>query len=175
MIGGFDYEPITVTAPIHQLFPFAGLAGINDTPQLGALGANTTLIDGNTAVSTGINIGQLLSQTGDIQQRNLGLDFGTQATVSTIYVWVDRPLPSVVANSFSWDIYTSSDNQNWLFAQTVFPSNFGQFDNRFEIYFSAVNARYVKVVTRPLSSALVPPPGSDVGYIFITEVSAFTL
>jgi hypothetical protein len=168
----FTSEAIGGTVRV-QLLPVAGLAGINDTPQLGALSTNTALIDGNITVSSGINIGQLPSQTGDIRQRNLGLDFGVQNTVSTLYVWVDRPLPAVVANSFSWDIYTSPDNQNWFFVQTVFPANFGQFDNRFEISFSAVSARYVKVVTRPLSVAVAPPPGFDVSNIFITEIQAF--
>ncbi len=156
-----------------QLFPIAGLSSINDTPQLGALSVNAALIDGNLTVSSGINIGQLPSQTGDIRQRNIGLDFGTQTAVSTLYVWVDRPLPSVVANSFSWDVYYSPDNQNWFLAQTVAPANFGQFDNRFEISFAGVTARYVKVVTRPLSVAVVPPLGFDVSNIFITEVQAF--
>jgi hypothetical protein len=156
-----------------QLSPVAGLSSINDTPQLGALTANAALIDGNLTASSGINIGQLPSQTGDIRQRNVGLDFGIQTAVSTLYVWVDRPLPSVVANSFSWDIYYSPDNQNWFLVQTVAPANFGQFDNRFEISFVGVSARYVKVVTRPLSIAVVPPLGFDVSNIFITEVQAF--
>ncbi len=174
VIGGFNYVPITVTAPI-QLVPFAGLAGINDTSHLGALTANSALIDGNLTVSSGINIGQAPSLSGDFRQRNMGLDFGVQTTVSTIYVWVDRPLPPVVVNSFSWDIYTSPDNQNWFFAQTVFPAYFSQFANRFEISFSTVSARYVKVVTRPLAIAVIPPPGFDVSNIFITEVQAFTM
>lgn len=156
-----------------QLFPAAGLSSINDAPQLGALSANTALIDGNLTAGSGINIGQQPSLTGDTRRRNVGLDFGIQTTVSTLYVWVDRPLPSAVANSFLWDIYTSPDNLNWFLAQTVFPANFGQFDNRFEISFPAVSARYVKVVTRPLSVAIVPPPGFDVSNIFITEVQSW--
>ncbi len=169
-----DFTLGTVSGTIRvQLFPIAGLSSINDTPQLGALNVNPALIDGNLTASSGINIGQLPSQTGDIHQRNVGLDFGTQTAVSTLYVWVDRPLPSVVANSFSWDIYYSPDNQNWFLLQTVAPANFGQFDNRFEISFASVSARYVKVVTRPLSVTVVPPLGFDVSNIFITEVQAF--
>jgi hypothetical protein len=156
-----------------QLFPTAGLSSISDTPQLGALSPNPALIDGNLTAGSGINIGQIPSQTGDTRRRNIGLDFGIQTTVSTLYVWVDRPLPSVVANSFLWEIYTSPDNLNWFLSQTVFPANFGQFDNRFEISFPAVSARYVKVVTRPLSIAVVPPPGYDVSNIFITEVQSW--
>jgi hypothetical protein len=156
-----------------QLFPTAGLSSISDTPQLEALSTNPALIDGNLTAGSGINIGQLPSQTGDTRRRNIGLDFGIQTTVSTLYVWVDRPLPSVVANSFLWEIYTSPDNLNWFLAETVFPANFGQFDNRFEISFPAVSARYVKVATRPLSIAVIPPPGYDVSNIFITEVQSF--
>ena len=156
-----------------QLFPVVGLSSINDAPQLGALTPNPALINGDLLTSSGVNIGQALSLGGDVQRRNVGVDFGIQTAVSTLYVWVDRPLPAVVANSFLWDVYTSPDNLNWFLAQTVFPANFGQFDNRFEISFSAVSARYVKVVTRPLSVAVPPPPGFDVSNIFITEVQAF--
>jgi hypothetical protein len=156
-----------------QQFPVVGLSSINDTPQLGALTPNPALINGDLVTSSGINIGQSPSLSGDTQRRNMGLDFGIPTAVSTLYVWVDRSLPAAVANSFLWEIYTSADNLNWFLAETVFPASFGQFANRFEISFPAVSARYIKVVTRPLSVAVVPPPGYDVSNIFITEVQAF--
>jgi len=156
-----------------QLFPINGLSSISDTPVLNVLDVNQALIDGNLTASTGLNIGQLPSVTGDTRRRNAGLDFGVATEISTLFVWVDRTLPSVVYNSFVWEIYTSQDNQNWSLYQTVFPAPFGPFDNRFEISFPAVQTRYVKAVTRPLSVAVVPPPGVDVNNIFITELQAF--
>jgi hypothetical protein len=48
---------------------------------------------------------------------------------------------------------------------------FGPFEFRFEITFAGVSARYVKVVTRPLSVAV--PVASRFPDIFVTEVQAF--
>ncbi len=160
-------------AILVQLFPLGGLSSISDTPAQNVMDVNQALIDGNLTVGSGINIGQLPSLTGDIRQRNVGVDFGFATEVSTLFIWVDRTLPSSVSNSFAWDIYTSQDNQNWSLYQTVFPAPFGLFDNRFEVSFPAVKTRYIKAVTRPLSVAVVPPPGVDVSNIFITELQAF--
>ena len=156
-----------------QLFPVTGLSAINDTPLLTVLDVNPALIDANLTVSSGINIGQLPSQTSDTKQRQVGLDFGVETEMSTLYVWVDKALSAVVADSFAWDVYTSQDNQNWSLSQTVFPATFGQFDNRFEIALTGVKTRYIKVVTRPLSVAVVPPPGEDISSIVISELQAF--
>lgn len=157
----------------YQLFPVAGLSGINDTPLLGVLDTNLPLIDGNLAASSGMNIGSLPSSGGDTRKRNVGLDFGLPTEVSTLFVYVDRALSSGIAGSFAWDIYISPDNQNWSLYQTVFPAGFGQFDNRFELSFPGVTTRYIKVVTRPLSVAIAVPLGQDVTNIFITELQAF--
>lgn len=164
----------STTAAIQtQLFPLAGLSAINDIPTVGTLVANPALIDGNLTAGSGLNIGQTPSLAGDIRRRNMGLDFGLPTAVNTLFVWVDRQLPAAIANSFAWEIYISQDNQNWSLHQTVFPAVFGLFDNRFEISFVPVTTRYIMAVTRPLSVAVVPPPGTDVSNIFITELQAF--
>jgi hypothetical protein len=153
-----------------QVFPFAGLSVITNTPSNGALDPNPALIDGNTAASAGINLG-LPPVGGDTRPRNVGLDLLNATDVNRLMVWVDIDLPSTIANSFSWQIWTSSDNLNWTLRSTVSPAPFGPFDHRFEVNFPTVNARYIKVVTSPLSATV---PGS-LGYpnIFITELQAF--
>jgi hypothetical protein len=156
-----------------QLFPVAGLSSINETPILGTLNVNLSLIDGVLVTSSGINIGQLPSLGGDSTKRNVGLDFGTETEVNDLFVWVDRNLPTSIAGSFVWDIYISSDNLNWSLYQTGIAATFGQFDNRFEIAFTNVKTRYIKAVTRPLSVAVAIPLGVDVTNIFITELQAF--
>jgi hypothetical protein len=156
-----------------QLFPVAGLSAINDLPTIGVLTANPALIDGNLTASSGMNIGQTPSLGGDTKKRNAGLDFGLAVDVSTLFVWVDRSLPAEVTNSFMWEIYISSDNQNWSLYQTVFPAVFSAFNNRFEISFASVSTRYIMVATRPLSVGIIPPPGTDVSNIYITELQAF--
>ena len=156
-----------VSTPV---IPVAGLSGLNDTPLNAALPPNPALIDGNLTASAGVNIG-LPPLGGNTQQRNLGLDFLVPIQVNSLQVWVDRDLPQDIANSFSWEIYTSTDNLNWTFVTTVPVALFGPFLTRFEINFPTVQSRYVKVVTRPLRAAV--PNAASFPDIFITELQAF--
>jgi hypothetical protein len=153
-----------------QLFPFAGLAAIDDTPADSALSQNPALIDGNLTASAGINLG-LPGVGGTLGLRNIGLDFQTQTELNRLLLWVDRELPQDIASSFSWDLYISSDNLNWTFLQTISPAIFGPFQNSFEINFPTITTRYIKVVTRPLSPTV--PDSSSFPDIFVTELQAF--
>lgn len=153
-----------------QVFPFQGLSVNNDTPALVALAPTATLIDGNLVASTGVNIG-LPNLGGDLRLRNIGLDFFSQTEVNNLLVWVDRDLPADIATSFSWDIYTSTDNLTWTFFRTVTPAPFGPFQTRFEIDFPNVTTRYIKVVVRPLQAAVVG--SAQYPDIFVTELQAF--
>jgi len=159
----------TIESPV---LAFAGLSGITDTPVQVVLDPNPALIDGDLVAGSGISIGQV-PFGGNDKPRNIGLDFFNVSEVNTLYVWVDRALPPVVSNSFTWAIYTSSDNLNWSLYQTVAPAPFGSFENRFEIRFPSVKTRYIKVVVKPLSSGIIPPVGVDVSSIFVTELQAF--
>jgi hypothetical protein len=154
-----------------SVVPFSGLSAIDDTPLDGALSQNAALIDGNLTAGAGINIG-LPSIGGDSRERNIGLDFSLARDVNTLYVWVDRSLPAEISSSFSWDIYTSADNQTWSLYTTVSPALFGAFDNRFEISFTSVHTRYIKVVVKPLSPAVQGAAGFP--DIFVTEIQAFS-
>lgn len=158
---------------IIPVLRFAGVFSLDDTPEDGpSLASNVALIDGNLTVSAGIDIGLAGDRT---TQTNIGLDFGFPTEVDTIFLWVDRSLPSSVAGSFSWTIYTSPDNDDastWSLHAVVFPATFGTFENRFEINFPLVETRFLKVVTRPLSPAVVG--AASFPNIFITEMEAFT-
>ncbi len=152
----------------------AGLFALDDTPDEGALDNNVFLIDGNTTTSAGIDIGL----GGDITTlTNIGLDFGFPVEVDKIDLWVDRRLSASVADSFSWDIYTSDDNRadsDWTLVATVPSAPFATFENRFEIFFpTTVTTRYIKVVTRPLSPAV--PEAPLFSNIFVTEIEAFRI
>ncbi len=157
-----------------QIFPFSGLSDISDTPTLDTLTPNQALIDGNLTASSGINIGQGVSLGGDIRLRNVGLDFVNTVSVNTLYIYVDRQLPRSVSGAFTWDIYTSSDNQNWTVYQTSLPATFNPFANRFELLFPDTTTRYIKASTRPLSVSVLPPAGTDVSNIYITELQSFS-
>ncbi len=151
--------------------PFAGLSSIDDTPLDGTLTQNPALIDGNLTAGAGINIG-LPPLGGDTRERNIGIDFSLAQDVNTILLWVDRSLPAAIAGSFSWDVYTSADGTTWRLYTTVFPAPFGVFDNRFEIAFSSVHTRYIKVVVKPLSPAAQGAAGFP--DILVTEIQAFS-
>ena len=156
----------------NPLLRSAGLSALDNTPEDGpALSVNDALIDGNVIASAGLDIGTAGDQT---QQVNIGLDFGFPQAVDQIRIWVDRQLSTIVANSFSWAVYTSPDNTDlstWSLAATVSPATFATFDNRFEIVFPTVNTRFIKVVTRPLSPTV--PGAADFTNIFVTEMQAF--
>lgn len=103
----------------------------------------------------------------------MGLDFGAATEVNTLLVSVLGPVDrdvGQVADAFSWRIYTSSDNLNWVLRQTVFPAVYNSFFTRFEIRFTNVTARYVKAVVSPLSIAT--PSASNFPTILVTELQA---
>ncbi|HUL29435.1 MAG TPA: hypothetical protein VLZ03_03185, partial [Thermodesulfobacteriota bacterium] len=156
-----------------QLFPLSGLSINDNTITPLTLGPNPALIDGNLTTNAGINIG-LPPLGGDTRARNMGLDFFVPTDVNQLLVWVDRDLSSspAIADSFSWDVYISSDNINWThFAGPIHPAPFGPFLNRFEIDFPDVTTRFIRVVTSPLTLAV--PGAAGFPDIFITELQAF--
>ncbi len=153
-----------------QVFPLGGLSSLDDFPLDGALDPNPALIDGNLTASAGIDIG-LIQIGDDPRRRNIGLDFVTPTEVNKLFVWVDRALPPSISGVFPWDIYASSDNLNWVLVHHLFSAPFGPFDNRFEIKFPNVTARFIKVVTRGLT--LADPGAAAFPDIFVTEMQAF--
>ena len=156
-----------------QLFPLAGLSVNDNTITPLTLPPNPALIDGNLLASAGINIG-LPPLGGDARARNMGLDFFVPTEVNQLLIWVDRDLSSApaIANSFSWDVYISSDNLNWTHhAGPILPAPFGPFQNRFGVDFPNVTTRYIRVVTNPLTLAV--PGAASFPDIFITELQAF--
>ena len=156
----------------NPLLRSAGLSSLDISPEDGpALSINGALIDGNLIASAGLDMGTAGDQT---QLLNIGLDLGFPQAVDQVRIWVDRQLTTVVSNSFTWSVYTSPDNTDlsiWTLAATISPAIFPTFDNRFEIVFPAVNTRYIKVVTRPLSP--VVPGAANFANIFVTEMQAF--
>ncbi len=151
-----------------QIFPFAGLSVLDNTPADGALPTNPALIDGNLVNSVGANYDLIadLPLAGDYV-RNIGLDLLNVTEVNSLFVWVDTDASSIVG-SFSWQIWISSDNLNWTLHQTIPSAPFGPFQNRFELNFSNVSTRYIKVAVTPLA----PRPFGFTN-VFVTEMQAF--
>jgi hypothetical protein len=151
------------------LLPFSGLSAITDNPADVVLDLNSALVDGNLVEGTVFNLG-LPPPGGEARPRNLGLDFVFETEANTLLVWVDRELPPEIATAFSWDIYTSADNKTWILRQSAAPAVFGPFINAFEIRFASVKARYIKVVTRPLSPGVAF--STNFPTILVTELQA---
>jgi len=138
---------------------------------LGVYAVNAALIDGDTATSAGVDIGS--SGSGG-PRRQIGLDFGAGATVARLLVWVTgfpSAPPATVTNSLVWDVYTSTDNVNWTPHALGLTAAFGPFDFRFVIDFPTTTARFIKVVTLPLSVAV--PGAASFPNIVIAELQAF--
>ncbi len=165
----------TGTVPF-QRFPVAGYSVTADFPaptdNLGA-SPNGALIDGNSGVSAGVNIGTSVSLPTDNKFREMGVDFGTATEVNNVLIWTNQPLTTDTANSFAWEVYTSADNTSWTLLQTVQPAVFGPFVNRFSIDFQNVNTRYLKVATRPLSLAVQGATDPTYQNIYVTEMETF--
>jgi hypothetical protein len=102
----------------------------------------------------------------------MGVQFADATTaVNRIYVYVDDALTPQVAAALTWAAYRSDDNQVW----TLVPSGGVQFDPpalRFEIPIATTQARYLKVVTPPLSVAVTSAPEFEA--VLVTEVQALT-
>jgi hypothetical protein len=150
----------TVTGPGGsirvQRYPLIGLSTVEalppaETPTRVTLKPNPQLLDGDTAAGAGLDIGFGVGP-GDTAWRDVGAQFADSVTpVSLVYVWVDKPLPAAVAGAFTWVAYRSDDNLNWTAVPLTGPVTFGLFQNFFEIPVQLTQAKYLKVVTRPLA------------------------
>ena len=147
--------------------PISGSFALDDTPDAGILDPAPQLVDGNTLVGTSINLG-LVPPAGDDRPRNFGVDLATERDVNLFRVWIDRNLPFAIASSFIWEIWTSIDAQLWIRTATIPAAPFGPFDNRFELRFPDIHARYVKVVVAPLGPTV--PNATSFPTILVTEL-----
>lgn len=150
----------------------SGLSALDDTPADGPLDPNPALTDGDRSTGAGVNLG--VPAAGQSRTlRNLGLSLPREPEINAIYVWVDRELPAAVAGAFAWQVWTSSDNRNWVPRQSIPSASFGPFLNRFEVRFNAVVARYVKLTVRPLGEEDVIGTGQSWSDVLVTELEPF--
>jgi hypothetical protein len=161
-----------------QQHPVAGLSLIEanaNLPTNDTLLPNPALIDGDTTVSANVDLVYAPGQGGEPASRDLGVQFADLVTpVNTVQVWVDRLLPPEIAVQYVWTAYRSDDNKTWTPIAITGTPIFGPFQNRFEIPIAETQARYVKVVTQPLSRATFDPTlGNAYANVFVTEVQVF--
>ena len=136
-----------------------GLFAVDDTPAMGFLTNTPALIDGNLTASAA-------DLSGDF--RNIGVDFGFNETVDTVFIVVERRLLPGSENDYAWDVYTSGDGEFWnLFASSV-RFTFEDLQNRFKIELPApTTSQFLKVVNTRFSSN--EPP------LAVTEIQVFAV
>jgi hypothetical protein len=176
---GLRNGTVTATNPggtvTIQKFPIAGLSLVEAfpaTPERDTLLPNPALIDGDLATGAGLNLGFAPSLAGDVANRDMGVQFPDRLTaVNQLRVWVDRALPAPVASAFAWTAWASDDNVEWTQVPLAGPVSFDPFQNYFQVPIAQVQARYLKVVTRPLPVTLT----TDRQYadILVSEVQVF--
>lgn len=152
------------------LFPLAALAGRDDTPLLITLPPEPALLDDDLALPTTIDLG-LPPPAGDQRPWALAVDFGTAVTMNTFFVWLDRDVRPEIAATFGWQVYTSANNLDWVFVESLPTAPYDEFLRRFVVRFGDVQARFVKVVVEPLDP--IVPGATDFPDIFVTELDPF--
>jgi hypothetical protein len=116
-----------------------GLYANDSTPDTGPLSVTASLNDGNKTTSTGIDIGMNTDE-------NIGLTLTLTTEVEKIFLYTSTPGPSFSESSFAWDVYSSSNNLDWTLISSGASFDYDTDENRFEISFTATEARYFKVV-----------------------------
>ena len=158
-----------------QQFPVGGLSLVElfpSIPSVVTLLPNPALIDGDLLASAGIDIGFGPSLAGDQNLRDMGVAFANGTTeVNALRLWVDRQLPPSVAGAYAFTAWSSDDNLSWTQVPVTGPVTFGVFENRFEIPIVRTQARYLKVVTRPITTAVTSDP--QYRAVLVTELQPF--
>jgi hypothetical protein len=166
-----DPDPVEI-----QQLPVMGLSVVESfpaTPLQVFLNPNGALVDGDLVTSAGVNLGTSAGVV-PIAYRDLGARFADAITpVAEIHVVVDRAVPPELAAHFVWDAYRSDDNLAWTPVALSGAVAFDPVLLRFEIPISRAQARYLKVVTRPLPSTSTSDP--RYGEIFVTELQFLDL
>ncbi len=169
----------TVTLSVATTQGIAGLGPSGsitppETPLFETMVSKPLLIDGDTTTPTDVNIGYSLNQN----PRSMGVVVAAPTDMNLLYVVLNQDI-SALAGSFVWDVYISTDRtpigngpKQWTLLQQGATAVFNPFNRRFEISFPDVQAQFIKVVTRPLSSPLPSPP-IDINNILVTELLAF--
>lgn len=155
-----------------QHLPVAGLSIVETfpaTPARVTLSPNAALINGDTAASAGVNLGTSASTGPEIAFRDLGAQFQDVVTpVNAIHVYVDRALPTALAEALDWAAFQSDDNVDWTPVALAGAVGFNPVLFRFEVPIERTQARYLKVVTRPLPTTATTDP--QFREIFVTEL-----
>ncbi|OHB29066.1 MAG: hypothetical protein A2X84_03035 [Desulfuromonadaceae bacterium GWC2_58_13] len=144
-------------APVTVL---AGFSAIDNTPLTGPLADNDALRDGDRTTSAVIWSGQ------NNEDLNVGIQVNFQL-VSRLTIFFDQLIPVGEQSKLSWELYQSSDNNNWERVNQVPTVALATVTTRTRATIDVpvqLSARYIKVVIRA-NVDLIDPVG-------ITEIEA---
>ena len=151
-------EVLTGQRFLERVPPSQGLGAIDPTPDQGPLPPVAGLIDGNTVTPV---VPPLSIGAGDTD-RNIGVDLGVRRdALAAIYIYTDR----ISSATVQWTVWLSDDNLTWSDAETQGArSTFDPSLLRYEIEFTEVAARFIKVVNSGTNAI----PG-----VMVTEMVVF--
>jgi len=148
--GGYNYYGSTTTVPeageIEQKrVAKDGFYGVDSSPEHSSLSLAPNLIDGNQDVSV-LTVQEYI---------NVGVDLFYPQTVDTIYIYTNKDYayePAIPSEMIEWAVYYSNEEgqpRTWTIITSNASFSYDETYHRFEISFTAQEARYFKVVYYP--------------------------
>ena len=156
--GGQEVRQEEKRKALHGLYaddstPLSGT--LNDTYDALKDGDKTTRV----TTPTEINIGGGIGNT----DQNIGLELSFAEDVELIYLYTEKPDFALSHTAFTWDVYSSADNNNWNLITSNADFEYDTNENRFEISFPKTKARYFKIVNT----------ANDLNDLYVTEIEAY--
>lgn len=155
--GGADVE-LTNTLSLA-----VGLSGVDSSPTSGALTNTPSIVDNNN--TTGVEIGGGITGLN----RNVGFELTIEEeNVRRINLTLEPDFLITLADSFDFDVYTSTDGEIWSFVSSSV--TFNSLENRFEFDINAT-AKFFKVVVteNPTASVLATEISAETAPTPVTE------
>jgi len=166
--GGYNYYKNVTTVPEAQTVEQKrraadGFYGIDSTPNQSSsttFTSSSNLIDGNTQTSV-LTIQEYM---------NIGLTLFSAESVDTIYVYTNKNYsysPSASTERITWAVYYTNEDiepRTWTLITSSASFSYNELEHRFEITFTATQARYFKVVYKP---------GINAQSFEVTEIEAY--
>ncbi|MBA3015988.1 MAG: hypothetical protein KKD63_06555 [Proteobacteria bacterium] len=145
VVGGFALLPVSVSAYHGEAVP------------------NPVTLSVNGALTDGDRDGVAVTVNNPVHPMNIGLRINFQQ-IDRIYLYTETALSTAISAQFTWDLYTSNNNIDWVLVQTSISGVYNTFEKRFEFVIPPQVKEFVKLV------AVNDPAITAVNF---TEIEAF--
>jgi len=116
---------------------------------------------------TNSRTGEGLDLANITQALNVFIKLRTTETIRKLYLWTELPSTTVNDTMYAWDVYATNDpDQAGSWTPVAASVVYNDDEHRFEFDFSAVTARYFRVVNTARDTLLS---------LFITEIEAYKI